>query len=54
VLGSGELAADHARLFARHRTVTALEHARTLKAGHRPQESVVEVRPLSRYDQLIA
>ncbi len=54
VLDSGELAARHSRVFARHRTITALEHARTLKAGRHPEESVVEVRPLSRYDQLIA
>jgi transposase len=55
VLDTGELAADHARSFARHRTITALEHARALKAGRQaPAEAAVEVRSLSRYDQLIA
>jgi hypothetical protein len=57
-LDSGELACRHARSFAKHRTVTALEHARTLKTqraerrGHR--EPVVEVRSLAAYDALIA
>ena len=54
VLDTGELACRHARMFARHRTVTALEHARALKAGRRPAEAQVEVRPLARYDALIA
>lgn len=54
-LDTGELACRHARVFARHRTVTALEHARALRAGRRaPAETTVEVRPLDRYDQLIA
>ena len=53
VLDTGELAARHARGFAKHRTVTALDHARVLKAG-RVEEAVVEVRPLARYDALIA
>ena len=48
VLDTGELAARHGRVFARHRTITALEHARALKAGRRAEESVVEVRPLAR------
>jgi hypothetical protein len=55
-LDTGELACRHARVFARHRTITALEHARALRAG-RPDvspETPVEVRPLDRYDQLIA
>src|SRR5919206_2093129 len=30
-LDGGELACRHARSFARHRTITALEHARPLK-----------------------
>src|SRR5204863_9555854 len=30
-LDSGELACRHERVFAKHRTVTALEHARTLR-----------------------
>jgi transposase len=54
VLDTGELAARHARGFAKHRTVTAIDHARALKDGRRPQESAVEVRPLARYDALIA
>ena len=57
-LDTGELACRHARSFARHRTITALEHARTLKTqrverrGH--GEPVVEVRSLAAYDALIA
>jgi transposase len=57
-LDTGGLACRHARSFARHRTITALEHARTLKTqraerrGH--SEPVVEVRSLAAYDQLIA
>ena len=51
---SAQVACRHARVFARHRTVTALEHARALRDGRRPQDSVVEVRPLERYDALIA
>ncbi len=54
-LDTGELAARHARTFARHRTITTLEHARALRAGRRaPAEPTVEVRPLDRYDALIA
>jgi transposase len=54
-LDTGELACRHARCFARHRTITALEHARTLKTQRRPPvETPVEVRPLARYDALIA
>ena len=54
-LDTGELAADHARVFARHRTITALAHARALKAARGlPAETPVEVRPLDRYDALIA
>jgi transposase len=55
---SGELACRHARSFAKHRTITALEHARALKhqrherRGH--TEPVVEVRSLASYDALIA
>jgi hypothetical protein len=55
-LDTGELACRHGRVFARHRTITALEHARALRAG-RPEVSAqtrVEVRPLARYDALIA
>ena len=53
-LDTGELAARHARSFAKHRTILALEHARALRAGRKPAEPVVEVRPLARYDALIA
>jgi transposase len=54
-LDTGELACGHARVFARHRTITALEHARALRAGRRaPAETPVEIRPLARYDALIA
>jgi hypothetical protein len=55
-LDTGELACRHPRSFARHRTITALEHARTLKIQReeRRGEPVVEVRSLARYDQLIA
>ena len=54
-LDTGEVACRHTRVFARHRTVTALEHARALRAGHAANaEPAVEVRPLERYDQLIA
>ncbi len=55
-LDSGEFAARHERCFARHRTITALEHARALKQRHGEPEAelVVEQRPLERYDRLIA
>jgi transposase len=54
-LDSGELAGRHARVFARHRTITALEHARSHRESRRsPAETAVEVRPLARYDALIA
>jgi transposase len=54
-LDTGEVACRHARTFARHRTITALEHARALRAGRGVSaETPVEVRPLARYDQLIA
>ena len=53
-LDGGELACDHERLFARHRTVTALEHARALRTLRGdPAEVEVERRPLSAYDRLI-
>jgi transposase len=54
VLDTGEFACDHTRVFARHRTITALEHARALREGRQPAETQVEVRPLARYDALIA
>jgi transposase len=53
-LDSGELACRHARVFARHRTITAIEHARALRRGREPLEPSVETRPLARYDALIA
>jgi transposase len=53
-LETGELACRHVRSFARHRTITALEHARTLKELRgAPAEPEVELRPLERYDLLI-
>jgi transposase len=61
-LDSGEIACRHVRSFAKNRTLTALEHAHTLKTqrqerrnGERGRcEPVVEVRSLALYDQLIA
>jgi transposase len=54
-LDTGEVACRHARVFAKHRTITALEHARALRAGRDVlAETSVEVRPLARYDALIA
>jgi hypothetical protein len=55
-LDTGELACRHERCFAKNKTVTALEHARALRErrGQRDDELVVEQRPLSVYDQLIA
>ena len=57
VLDTGEIACRHARSFAKHRTITALEHARALRAGRGQVDDVdatVEIRPLARYDALIA
>lgn len=58
VLDTGELACRHARSFAKHRTITALEHARALKAGRGERvdvaDATVEIRPLARYDALTA
>jgi hypothetical protein len=55
-LDTGELACRHPRSFARHRTITDLAHARALRAhsGQLDVEPAVEVRPLARYDALIA
>jgi hypothetical protein len=56
-LHTGELACRHRRVFARHRTITALERARARKTGRddrRASGDEVEVRPLARYDALIA
>ncbi len=53
-LDTGELACRHQRSFARHRTITALEHARALRELRgAPAEPEVETRPLERYDVLI-
>ncbi len=59
VLDTGELACRHERSFAKHRTITALEHARKLRArrgDHAEPEpgSFVQQRSLTVYDQLIA
>jgi transposase len=55
-LDTGELAARHARSFARHRTITAIEHARALRErrGEHAEDLVVEQRSLAAYDALIA
>jgi transposase len=54
-LDTGELACRHRRSFAKHRTITALEHARALRELRgAPTEPVVETRSLAAYDQLIA
>jgi hypothetical protein len=57
-LDTGELACRHARSFARHRTITALEHARALKTQRQQRrgftEPPVEVCSLAAYDCLIA
>jgi transposase len=55
-LDTGELACRHRRSFARHRTLTAPEHARALtelRAERRTSPVAVELRPLARYDALI-
>ena len=53
-LETSELACRHRRSFARHRTITALEHARALRELRgAPAEPEVETRPLARYDALI-
>ena len=55
-LDTGELACRHARSFAGHRTITAIEHARALRElrGQPDEPTTVETRPLERYDALIA
>jgi transposase len=54
-LDSGELACRHERVFAKNRTVTALEHARALRARRQTNhdELDVEVRPLAVYDRYL-
>ena len=55
VLDTGELACRHERSFAKHRTITALEHARALRVRPEPRRGLeVEVRPLAAYDALTA
>ncbi|HEX5925951.1 MAG TPA: IS21 family transposase [Baekduia sp.] len=55
VLDSGEIACQHQRSFARHRTISALQHVRALKSARGAfAEAPVEIRPLARYDALIA
>jgi hypothetical protein len=51
---TGEVACRHQRSFAKHRTVTDLAHARALRAGRAEPQPAVEIRPLARYDALIA
>ena len=62
-LDTGDQACRHQRSFAKHRTIAAVEHARTLKSQREQRrgrerrpgaEPEVEVRSLARYDQLIA
>ena len=53
-LDTGEIAGRHQRSFAKHRTVTDIAHARALRAGRAEPEPTVEIRPLERYDALIA
>ena len=53
-LDTGELACRHQRTFAKHRTITDFAHARALRAGRAQPEPAVEIRPLVRYDALIA
>jgi hypothetical protein len=55
-LDTGELACVHERSLARHRTITALEHARTPRERREQptREPEVEIRPLSAYDALTA
>ncbi len=56
-LNTGELACSHERVFAKNRTITALEHARALRERRgKPtdDELVVEQRPLDVYDRVIA
>jgi transposase len=54
-LDTGEIACTHRRSFARHRTVSDLEHLRLVRAGRadRRTEPQVEQRSLARYDALI-
>jgi hypothetical protein len=55
-LDTGELVCRHQRSFAKHRTITALDHARKLRSRENADEpeSAIGLRPLDRYDALIA
>jgi transposase len=55
-LDTGELACRHERSFAKHRTITTLEHARALRSQRRQPDTglEVQVRPLAVYDALSA
>lgn len=59
-LDTGELACSHERSFAKGRTITALEHARTLRERYGQDDSggesepLVQQRELAVYDRLIA
>lgn len=55
-LDTGQVACAHQRSFARHRIITGLEHARSLRERREKPtgEPEVEIRPLSAYDALIA
>jgi hypothetical protein len=61
-LDTGELACRHRRVFAAHQELTAPEHQQALDQlrreryarGRAPREVEVEIRPLARYDALIA
>ena len=52
-LDTAQIAAYHRRSYARHRTISDIEHLRLLRAGTRTPEPEVEQRPLARYDALI-
>jgi len=54
-LDTGGLACRHQRSFAKNRTITALEHARSLRERRREpeRELMVEQRALAVYDGLI-
>jgi hypothetical protein len=55
-LDTGEMACRHERSFARHRMITALEHARALRdrRGESERPFEVQVRPLAACDALTA
>ena len=55
-LDSGELVARHERCYRRHQTITAAEHRDQLAEQRRSNTggAAVEVRPLERYDRLVA